>query len=161
MLDAGHRRYHHSFKCPARKMNLMLKNDLAKFGGVQPFAVHLHTHKNGRKLWWEHRRGGRVIGEYGRFDKYRGYGPQQSFMHLNNSLNPESLQSEFSQGDGAKLEENDSLVVNCEFDTTDVKSPIRYGTNHGEEMCGFLMMYYPHDWTRIKHHEDACNYIVL
>ena len=56
----------------------------------------------------------------------------------------------------AQIQPGDSLKTNCIFDTRDKKEPTTYGTNHGEEMCGFLMMYYPHDWTRIKHHESTC-----
>lgn len=156
-LPAGQDRYHHSFVCPASKVKLMLKNDWAKEQGkVQPFAVHLHAHTNGKKLWWQHLRNGKVIGEYGRFNHYGGYGPHQSFMHLHNTKNPKSIQGDFTPGDGASLQKSDSLRINCEFDTTGFKNIVKYGTNHGEEMCGFLMMYYPHDWTKIKHHEDAC-----
>ena len=46
--------------------------------------------------------------------------------------------------------------TNCIFDTRDRSETTVYGTNHGEEMCGFLMMYYPHDHTQIKHKEQAC-----
>ena len=81
-------------------------------------------------------------------------------MHLNNKLNSPDLQREFNPGTtgakSAKILPGDSLRINCVFDTTKAKRPIVYGTNHGEEMCGNLMMYYPHDWQELKHKESAC-----
>jgi len=160
VLPPGKTAYHHSFTCPPHKVQAMLARDLAKFGSVQPFAVHLHSHENGKKLWWDHLRNGKKIGEFGRIDKYRGYGRHESFLHLNNKLNSPDLQREFNPGTtgakSAKILPGDSLRINCVFDTTKAKRPIVYGTNHGEEMCGNLMMYYPHDWQELKHKESAC-----
>lgn len=142
-------------------MQKMLARDLKKFGAVKPFAVHLHSHKRGKKLWWDHLRGGKKIGEYGRLNKYKGYGRHESFMHLQNELNSPKLQREFNPGTAAgasvpSIQSGDALRINCVFDTSKEKETIKYGTNHGEEMCGNLMMYYPHDWQHVKDNEGTC-----
>jgi len=159
-LPPGHAAYHHSFRCTANKMQSMLKTDFAKFGHVKPFAVHLHSHMRGKRLWWDHMRNGKKIGELGRFDHYGGYGPDQSFVHLDASLNTQKIRKGFTFVPGTmnetKILPGDELINHCVFDTSDAPGTIVYGTNHGEEMCGNILMYYPHDWRTVKHHEDGC-----
>jgi len=160
-IPPGEKSHHWKYECGAKQIKLMLKNDLEKYGKVTPFAVHLHSHNRGKKLWLEHHRNGKKIGEFGRFPKYTGYGPDESWMHLEKSYNSPKTNPLFKPGTppgkpGHQIQAGDALQVHCVFDTSDKKTPTLYGTNHGEEMCGHILMYYPHDWTRVKHHEDKC-----
>lgn len=160
-LPPGREHVHSYFECKDDKVQEMLKADFKKYGKVNVFAVHLHAHNRGKKLWWDHLRGGKKIGEYGRFQRYRGYGKDESWMHMDAKLN-KGMSPLFKVGTtvgadkGGQLRPGDSVRTNCIFDTRDRSEVTEYGTNHGEEMCGFLMMYYPHDHTQIKHKEQAC-----
>jgi len=161
-LPPGQPNVHHQWECNQNKMEKMLGHDWDKFGKLTVMSVHLHAHNRAKKLWWDHLRNGKKIGEFGRFDQYKGYGPDESFMHLDAKLNEgRSTNPTFKPGTapntpGGQLERGDTLRTNCIFDTRDRSEVTIYGTNHGEEMCGNLMMYYPHDWTQIKHHENTC-----
>ena len=197
---------------------------------VRPFAVHLHTHDRGKRVWWAHTRFGpaatqplltlkararqgdevrtglradeRLVGEFGRIDRLRNYGTDQSFFHLDSRAAPhflpfgreherkrnaggaEGMQQGSERGKRAAtaaeeeeeavryLHEGDGLEPHCVYDTlhptpwtavrrsgrrgagaaagqeVEVEEPVRYGLGHGAEMCGFLMMYLPHDSSR-------------
>ena len=43
------------------------------------------------------------------------------------------------------LRAGDAVTVTCNFDTTNVVGTTRYGVDHGDEMCGPLLLYYPTD----------------
>ena len=61
--------WHFKFNCHGDVLARMLSKDLEKektkvaHEGVTFFATHLHTHSNGRKLWVDHEREGKVIGK--------------------------------------------------------------------------------------------------
>ena len=109
---------------------MLVGPDMAHFGEVQPFAVHLHAHDHGKALWLEHFRFGKKIGEYASIDPFHGYGRDQTFIHVPKSAPP--------------LRPGDSLTFHCIFDTRDTDSPINYGVSHGDEMCAPLILYFPH-----------------
>eukprot|EP00656_Telonema_subtile_P047559 TRINITY_DN546_c0_g1_i2.p1 TRINITY_DN546_c0_g1~~TRINITY_DN546_c0_g1_i2.p1 ORF type:complete len:444 (-),score=112.07 TRINITY_DN546_c0_g1_i2:265-1596(-) len=161
VLPPGKKAFHYSFLCDKHKIGTMLANDFKKFGQVHVFAVHLHAHNHAKVTWWDQIRDGKKIGELGRFSVYRGYGADQTFVNLDNSsINNNGAgvhASSFSTTDAHPvIKPGDELRNHCLFDTTDSTTPIPYGTNHHEEMCGNLLLYYPHDWQKIKHREDAC-----
>jgi len=159
-LPPGKKHIHHHWECNSKKLNNMLGHDFDKYGKLNVMSVHLHAHNRGKKLWWDHLRNGKKIGEYGRFEKYAGYGPDESWMHMDPKLLKGTspmfkVQSPVGSANN-QLQRGDSVRTNCIFDTRDRSEVTMYGTNHGEEMCGFLMMYWPHDASKIKHHEDTC-----
>ena len=63
-------------------------------------------------------------------DPYCGYGPCQHFHNL-----PPFLQ---------KVRRGDSFELHCWYDNQDRKV-VHYGVSNGDEMCGPLVMYAPHD----------------
>jgi len=96
--------------------------------GVTILAVHLHAHDSAKrmKLSVESPLGDKYIVKY--IDEYGGYGTDQNFFLLNNRV---------------RVRKEDSIVVDCTFDTSKIKNDVYYGTNHNEEMCGPILMYYP------------------
>jgi len=96
--------------------------------GVTILAVHLHAHDSAKrmKLSVESPLGDKYIVKY--IDEYGGYGKDQNFFLLNNRV---------------RVRKEDSIVVDCTFDTSKIKNDVYYGTNHNEEMCGPILMYYP------------------
>ena len=147
------------------------------------FAAHLHMHDHGKRIWIDHLRrvgggggkgvggkGGGVgrhkgrwkkIGEFGRFDHFRGYGPDQEWQHLlgdgGEPLPRASLRKPRfvpgNDGPGATyLQPGDMITVNCVFDTKDATSfgspPATKPISGDAEMCGPLLLFYPHDPTK-------------
>jgi len=144
-------------------------HDIAAAGkgvaGVSVFAVHLHTHSHGKKVMLEHYAGGKKVGEFGRFDHYGGYGTDETWQLLLDDagapLPPRGAAGtteRFLPGNGGAplLGARDRLRLTCVMDTLHATPfapfvptyPIYYGLRVGTEMCGALMMYYPHDWRR-------------
>jgi len=147
----------------------MLEDDFASFGSLHPVAVHLHEHSHGRSAHWEHLRDGKTIGSYGMIDKYKGFGTDESFFMVDPKGDTQHEANVQEQKRGhfhwtekqLALRKGDVLRMHCVYDTrckfgADVGNadcekatePIVYGLSHGQEMCGFLMMYYPHDPAR-------------
>merc|ERR1712224_202853 len=102
------------------------------------------------------------MGEYGRINHYKGFGRDQSFWIVDAQDSRRGKFSQFKPGKGEALKSGDTVQVNCVYDRRCKyatakngamqngncrKTPerIQYGLSHGNEMCGFLMMYYPHD----------------
>jgi hypothetical protein len=186
-LPPGKARYKHTITTSAGKLDQVLEKDLQKYGEVHPVAVHLHMHNHGRAAWIDHIRQGLKLGEFGRIDKYKGYGTDQSFFAIN-SVKPQESEvmdsrmakkGHFSwkpSKDGIKA--GDALSMSCVFDTRcryaththggttvledddceKARRPIRYGLSHSQEMCGALMMYYPHDATSRFYSGDVLGY---
>jgi hypothetical protein len=144
-------------------------HDIAAAGkgvaGVSVFAVHLHAHSHGKKIMLEHYAGGVKVGEFGRFDHYGGYGADETWQLLLDDagapLPPRGAAGtteRFLPGNGGAplLGAADRLRMTCVMDTLHATPfapfvptyPIYYGLRVGTEMCGALMMYYPHDWRR-------------
>jgi type II secretory pathway pseudopilin PulG len=109
-----------------------LKDDFAKGDqedfGVTLLAAHLHAHDLAKKfkLSVESPSGHRNVVKY--IDNYGGYGKDQDFFILANR---------------ARVHREDRIVIECTFDTSQIKQEVKYGTNHDEEMCGPILMYYP------------------
>lgn len=164
-LPAGKKNLKFSSTTAVGQLDKILHHDLDRFGQVHPVAVHLHMHDHGRKAWWGHYRAGKKVGEYGRIDSYKGFGVDQSFftvpdrdLHERGNIQ-QAKKGGFKWGrSGGSIQKGDQMSVNCVFDTTckyatpigDPKCEratrsIPYGLSHGQEMCGFLMVYYPHD----------------
>ena len=74
-----------------------------------------------------------MIGEYGRLDPFHGYGPDQSFQPTSVAQRNQPLLA------------GDSLQFHCVFNTMKAKDTINYGVSHGDEMCGPVILFYPHD----------------
>jgi len=161
-LPSGHRRLHYKYRSKPDTISKVLGHDLKKYGTLKPVAVHLHTHNHGRQVWWDHIRDKKKIGEYGRINHYKGFGRDQSFWIVDAQDSRRGKFSQFKPGKGEALKSGDTVQVNCVYDTRCKyatakngamqngncrKTPerIQYGLSHGNEMCGFLMMYYPHD----------------
>jgi len=107
--------------------------------------------------------------EMARIDTYKGYGVDQSFFLVDAESDPKAARAarvEAAAGhfqwspstEGIKA--GDQLSMHCVFDTMckygidhsdptceKATEPIKYGLSHGQEMCGLLLMYYPHDPT--------------
>lgn len=162
-LQPGKRRLDNSYITAPGKLDLILGHDLKKFGSLKPVAVHLHMHNHGRAMNMLRVRGGeeRTIGEIG---KYKGFGTDQSFFLLDklasttSSAESEARAGHFRGDGGTDIRAGDRVQVSCVFDTrckygtpiNDPKCikashPIEYGLSHGKEMCGAILMYYPHD----------------
>ena len=74
--------------------------------------------------------GGEELSTYAQLVPFHGYGADQTFMEL-----PESVES---------IKAGDSLTFTCIFNSTSSKRPIQYGVSHGDEMCAPVVIYYPH-----------------
>jgi len=103
-------------------------NDDQENFGVTLLAAHLHAHNLAKKfkLSVESPSGHRNVVKY--IDNYGGYGKDQDFFVLANR---------------ARVHREDRIVIECTFDTSQIKQQVKYGTNHDEEMCGPILMYYP------------------
>eukprot|EP00051_Salpingoeca_urceolata_P011287 m.139622 g.139622 ORF g.139622 m.139622 type:complete len:536 (-) comp17063_c1_seq3:122-1729(-) len=135
--------FKYSFSCPASYLETLLEQDLdATTDGLTFFATHLHAHAHGKQLYAELIRNGSVIGEYGRIDNYGGYGPDQTVQLLST--------------DAPKFLRGDSLKAVCHFDSRGLSSPLVYGVEEGEEMCGFVLFYYPHDASQLYERDNMC-----
>jgi len=164
-LPPGKARYDYVMTTNEGSVEKMLQHDLNKFGYVKPVAVHLHMHDHGRGAYWEHRRQGKKIGTYGQIAPYKGYGTDESFFMVDPAQTKATAQEQkeghlhWSYANNA-FKKGDNLRMHCVFDTRckyatplndrnceRASKPIEYGLSHGDEMCGFLMMYYPHDPT--------------
>ena len=96
--------------------------------GVTLLAAHLHAHDLAKKfkLSVESPSGHRNVVKY--IENYGGYGKDQDFFVLANR---------------ARVRREDRIVIECTFDTSKITQQVKYGTNHDEEMCGPILMYYP------------------
>ena len=130
LLPPKKSKYKFSVHLSSMDLAKLVGPDLAHFGEIQPFAVHLHAHDHGKALWLEHFRDGTKIGEYASIDPFHGYGADQTFIHVPKNAPP--------------LRPGDSLTFHCIFDTRDTSHAINYGVSHGDEMCAPLVLYYPH-----------------
>jgi hypothetical protein len=168
-LPAGHERYDYSIRTATDRLAHMLRHDITMYGEVHPVAVHLHMHNHGRQTWLEHHRGGQQLAEVGRIDQYKGFGVDQSFFVVDASMDRAAQEHSAKEAaDGhftwrpttEGIREGDQLAMHCVFDTRcryatplndanceKAAADIHYGLSHGDEMCGALMMYYPHDPT--------------
>jgi len=136
--------YIYNFTCPASSVQEMFAPAAIKHG-IRPIALHLHMHNLGKRMWFEVIRDGKVAVTIGRDDKYTGYGPSQNF---HSQLGPFSNDQLIRAGD--------ALRVHCDFDTSDEAFPVSYGTDWGDEMCGPLFYYSPHDPNHIRSNAYAC-----
>lgn len=68
------------------------------------------------------------LGTFGKNLDYTGYGESQSYQ--------------FYQAD-SKFKTGDAMSAHCIYDTTGINHPTNYGVDHGDEMCAFIMFYYP------------------
>lgn len=158
VFHRGSPTYHHTYNTTVASMHRTLWQDFDKSGGkLTPFAVHLHMHDHGTAMWTNHFRAGAKIGEYGRIRDYSGYGTSERF----NLLAPFAQQAgvprpdpRFTAGNHFALEPGDTLGINCVMNTQDPtiwsavpKRLIKTEMANGDEMCGILLMYYPHDPT--------------
>jgi hypothetical protein len=98
------------------------------------------------------------VGHFGRFKKYGGYGPDQSWHRLldnnGNPLAPYGKGMEYFEPlnkHAPEITPDDVLRVVCRYDTKHAtpftpyqpQYPVNYGLRMGEEMCGPLFYYYP------------------
>lgn len=97
--------------------------------GLTFFATHLHAHSFGRQLWLEHVRDQKVIGTFGENRAFKGYGSSQNYQFYRATHN-------FLAGD--------ALRGHCIYNTSQKQEWTQYGVDHGDEMCAFLLFYYPH-----------------
>lgn len=136
VLPGGQERYEHVVTLPSATLGKALASDFDKYKEIKILAVHLHSHNFSTGLWLEHHRGGKKIGEYGRLVPFHGYGPDQSFQLADVNALP--------------LQKGDELEFHCVYDTrkVDAQSNIQYGVSHGDEMCGPVIMFYPHDFSQ-------------
>jgi len=165
-LPPGREHFEYVMTTAKNKVGSLLQHDFKMYNTLKPIAVHLHMHNHGRKARWDHLREGHKIGEFGRIDQYKGWGTDQSFFMIadkgvrnQKQTRQEAKRGHFDwKGENTELKEGDSLRMHCVFDTRckyatplhdpnceKASAPIDYGLSHGKEMCGFLMMYYPHD----------------
>lgn len=108
----------------------MIAADLLEFGKVTPFAVHLHAHGHATAVVLEHYRGEQKLRTYDSIIPFHGYGKDQTFKHL--------------PADAEPILAGDSLTFACTYSTTSAEQAIHYGVSHGDEMCGPVVLYYPH-----------------
>ena len=134
-LQPQRERYEHTVILPAETLQKTLARDFAKYTQLHIMAVHLHSHNFSTALFLEHYRDGKMIGEYGRLDPFHGYGPDQSFQPTSVAQRNQPLLA------------GDSLQFHCVFNTMKAKETINYGVSHGDEMCGPVILFYPHDAT--------------
>ena len=92
-------------------------------------AAHLHAHDHAKSVALEHFRGGQLVDTYISMPNFTGYGPNQTFLPVSPTAPLFRL--------------GDSLAIKCTFDNR-AQSDISYGVSHGDEMCGFLVLYAPH-----------------
>jgi len=171
-LQPGKRRLDNTYITAPGKLDSILAHDLKKFGRLKPVALHLHMHNHGRAMNMLRVRGrrGRTIGE---ISKYKGFGTDQSFFLVDEAASTASddkstelieqqAKAGHFRGDGSTdIRKGDRLQVSCVFDTRckygtpindpdciKASRPITYGLSHGKEMCGAILMYYPHDPTK-------------
>jgi len=145
-IPAGKKSYTYNFTCPATSVQEMLEPAIYdKKGGIRPVALHLHMHDLGKRMWFEVIRDGKVAVTIGRDDKYTGYGPSQNF---HTELGPFS--------DDQLIRSGDALRVHCDFNTSERTFPVSYGTDWGDEMCGPLFYYSPHDPNVKRTNAYAC-----
>ena len=67
-------------------------------------------------------------GTFGKNMDYKGYGASQSYQ--------------FYDAD-SKFKTGDAMQAHCIYDTSHKDTPTAYGVDHGDEMCAFIMFYYP------------------
>jgi hypothetical protein len=51
---------------------------------------------------------------------------------------------------------NDSLVANCVYDSRGADRSMTYGVAHGDEMCAFILFYYPADPAKLHDLNHVC-----
>jgi hypothetical protein len=124
----------------------MLAADLVGGRELTFFATHLHAHNYGSALWVEHLRNGKVLGTLGRNLNYSGYGPSQNYEFY-------TAASRFRAGD--------ELRAHCVFNTTGVTSETHYGVDHGDEMCAFLLFYYPSNSSALAPQSHICSLLPI
>jgi len=186
-LPPGEKAYDFKMSTAGTRLDRMLGHDLGKYGELHPIASHLHMHAHGRKMWIEHERDKKKVGEFGHIGQYKGFGVDQSFFVIDEGNN-RHLQAQYveenKEGHMGKpkkigsLKAGDELTTHCIFDTTckyavhdtdgatslsdkgceKATEPIKYGLSHGQEMCGILMMYYPHDPSARFSHGNVLGY---
>lgn len=103
-----------------------MKDSKLPKGGINVFAVLLHTHLAGRKTWVRHVRGDVELREIARDDHY-----DFNFQEYH------SLRKEVHIASG------DSLINVCIYNTEDRQTKTVGGLSTTDEMCLSFLMYYP------------------
>ncbi|KAL9960045.1 hypothetical protein ACROYT_G033442 [Oculina patagonica] len=103
-----------------------LKGSSLPKGGINIFAILLHTHLAGRKTWLRHVRGDVELPEIARDDHY-----DFNFQEYH------SLRKEVHVASG------DSMINVCIYDTEDRTTGTEGGLSTYDEMCLSFVMYYP------------------
>ena len=137
-IPPGESNYVHKFRLNEKKLYRMLGLDLHVFRKLSIFAAHLHAHDTCTALTvhhsWEDGDGNEETVLAG-IEPYHGYGEDQNFFSLESESRPRQLVAG----------EHDELVVSCTFDTSAKDETTIYGVREQDEMCGFVMIYYPTD----------------
>lgn len=147
-VPPGVERYEVRSECPAQELVLLLENDMVGTSrGLTPLALHLHAHDSAMKMVVEHHsRRGDVVEEYMKIDPYHGYGDDESFKLVPTS-GPDAPR---------KFLPGDRLLGRCWFNSTWTDKATQYGVDHGDEMCGFIMYYFPHDPMKTSSRWQLC-----
>ena len=131
----GEPRLHHSYEIGPEGFGEAVAGDFARYGAIQPVAMHLHAHSMTKQIWIDHLRNGTKIGEYGRHDDFISNGSGQDFF----LLPPEDRTRPLVRGD--------ALRVNCVVDPSDAGTVTVYGVSHRTEMCSAIFVFKNHDPT--------------
>ena len=74
---------------------------------------------------------------------YKGYGTSQSYQFYQAS---------------DKFKAGDALAGHCVYNTSHITNRnTNYGVDHGDEMCAFIMFYYPADVTTLYKMNHLCS----
>lgn len=147
-IPASEPEFKHSFECHHSYMKAVLEKDMAaqktkgKAQGLTFYGTHLHAHSSGRQLWVDHMRGGKSIGTFGENMEYKGYGASQSYVF-------------YKPAD--TYQKGDSITGNCVFNSSKASQTVHYGVGHGDEMCAFILFYYPADPHNHPHVNHLCS----
>eukprot|EP00040_Diaphanoeca_grandis_P023239 m.126102 g.126102 ORF g.126102 m.126102 type:complete len:420 (+) comp29177_c0_seq1:199-1458(+) len=146
-VPSGQKSYETKSECPPTELVLLLENDFKMNRSITPIAIHLHGHNAAKKIVVEHHsRDGKFLENYYSMDPYHGYGDDETIKII---PQPGALPpTPFRPGD--------RLTGRCWFDSTWSDKSITYGVDHGDEMCGFLLYFYPHDPSKTSHRWQLC-----
>ena len=122
-------------RCDAACLDNVLGGDFAgpeaaAGGGLTLVAAHLHAHAFAKRMALVHFSSDGTRTEMLTLNPFCGYGNCQEFHRL-----PPTL---------PKVRRGDTLQLTCAFENPTGRTVVE-GTSHGDEMCGPVLFYAPHD----------------